>query len=275
MDHFSNPAEICSGDTSHIVSYVKESPMSPVFILIAEQLPTILRKFLMYPHKSLVSSALSLIFRLGSINSEISSLLQEVQLLQSPSRVELYREACRHAVRLQNFYNNKSNLKGKWAEVMLKEMQWFMSKLRVNPSTPTTVPPKPAQGYSLSLSQHHFERQCESVMQGTDEVMDVQDMLRSLKVHDAILKILEAEPDDSEPDEETLPPVMYGFLTAFCEDNPKNQAALCTDSSLRTFAGQLTDDVVCAAYGCSMMHSRGGYEIQAIGGTAYEFSRCW
>ena len=77
---------------------------------------------LMYQHNGLFASALSLIFRLGMKRSELTALLQEVQLVTSPVVLTFYRQACDHAVRLQNFFRNKSNLRGTWHEKLQKEV---------------------------------------------------------------------------------------------------------------------------------------------------------
>ena len=49
----------------------------------------------------------------------------QVVLLQSPKMVTFYQQACSHAVRLQVFFNNKSNLRSHWSDMMLKELEWF------------------------------------------------------------------------------------------------------------------------------------------------------
>ena len=123
--------EMPSGVGCKRISFTNESRMKPVFTALTESVP-ILQKFFMSPHPQLVCSALMLVFRLGSVKSEVTRLLQEAQLLQSPSMRKLYQEACVHAVRLQNFFNNKSNLKEKCSDVILKEVQWFMSKLHAD-----------------------------------------------------------------------------------------------------------------------------------------------
>ena len=79
-------------EPSAIITFIRDSPMTPVFTTLEARLVTVLRDFLMYPYPQLVSSALSLIFRLESIKSEVSGLLQELQLLQSPTRMEFYHQ---------------------------------------------------------------------------------------------------------------------------------------------------------------------------------------
>ena len=128
-----------------------------------------------------------------------------------------------------------------WRGVAWRGMAWRMAAVM---SLDAAGPPLDGE-FSLDLVTHHFERQCESVITGNPQVMDVQDMLRNLRLHEVVLRILETWPDsDPEVSVNDVSPPLYTFLTAFCQCNPKNQAALYSDNSLHLFAQQLPENVV-------------------------------
>ena len=116
-----------------MMASVAESSANPLLVSLRQRLLPILRDILMYEHNGLVSTALALIFRLTMMRSETTSLLQEVQLLQSSEMVDFYGQACTHAVRLQSFFNNKTNLKGQWCDAMLQELEWFILQVACVP----------------------------------------------------------------------------------------------------------------------------------------------
>ena len=93
--------------------------------------------------------------------------------------VALYHEACSHAVQLQNFFANKSNLRGQWCEKVRAELQWFLPKLPV-PLLPGQPDPQASDSKASSV----------------EDVAQVQDILRNLKMHEIAISILEATDDD-------------------------------------------------------------------------------
>ena len=103
---------------SKMLLTVHQSPANPLFVALKAKLLPVLRDVLMYQHRDLVSTALSLIFRLIMMRSETTGLLQEVQLLHSQEMVDTYRQACAHAIRLQSVFDNKTNLRGQWCSAM-------------------------------------------------------------------------------------------------------------------------------------------------------------
>ena len=117
------------GLVANMLASVRDSVNNPVLESLKERALPILRDTLMYQHNGLVSTALSLIFRLIMMRAETTSLLQEVQLLQSKEMVNFYHQACSHALRLQSFFNNKVNLRGQWCDSMLQELQWFTAQV--------------------------------------------------------------------------------------------------------------------------------------------------
>ena len=97
--------------TPAILAVIEESTTHEVFRSLEEQVLQNLEDLLMYQHKGLVSTALTLIFRFNSMRSEVSGLLQEVHLLHSTELADFYHKACVHAVRLRSLFRNHSNLK--------------------------------------------------------------------------------------------------------------------------------------------------------------------
>ena len=150
-------------------------------------------------------------------------------------------------MRLQNFFNNKGNLKERWTEVMLKEVQWFMSHLVGTPVQTLSGLVSDPLCISLDCRTRHFEKQCDALLSHNDEVMDVQDILRALRLHEGVIKILEVGLSESGLAAD-MNATLYAFLVAFCENNPKNQAALYSDSSIRLFALQLRENVVWSSF---------------------------
>ena len=192
----------------------------------------------MYQHNGLVSTALALMFQLSMTRSETTALLQEVHLLQFPDMVTLYHEACSHAVQLQNFFANKSNLRGQWCEKMLTELEWFMPKLNL-PTRPPSPPCSPTpDGRAPSPPTEARATSEPQALVPPQSVAEMQDILRNLKMHQIAISILEATADDPAAASK-MNSSLYNFLIGFCKQSAKNQAALYTDKSLHLFTRQV------------------------------------
>ena len=216
--------------TGAMLASLRESNNNAFFVALRERLLPILRQTLLYQHNGLVATALSLLFRLSMLRSETTALLQETQLLHSPEMVRFYRRACRHAVRLQSFFNNKSNLRGQWCETMLKELQWFMNEVAAGHSLVKMV--KHASDRMVACRSLHyiarrFERKSRSLGASAGSMGEIQALLRTLKLHQIAINILEAlEGMRDQGAAAKMAPPLYDFLVAFCARNPRNQLAL-------------------------------------------------
>ena len=229
---------------SHALLSVRESMQLPVFLSLKEALLPILRDLLMYQHDGLVMVALTLLFRLNMMASQTSAMLQEVVLLQSPRMVEFYQQACLHAVRLQIFFDNKSNLRARWCELMLKELEWFLDQApgRTESGPEAESPKSLRRQLTLQVGQYHFQRQCEAL--GTDEgfLMEMQDICRTLRLHSIVVNILTTVSQDPAV-AFRMHATLYGFLRWFCTSNPRNQMALYTAGGLELLVGHFCQDV--------------------------------
>ena len=87
-------------------------------------------------------------------------------------------------MRLQVFFNNKSNLKGQWCELMMKELSWFRAQAQGRAWAVGTKGLR--RNVSLNLSVHHFQRQCEASSVSSESNMQMQDVCRILKLHDTV-----------------------------------------------------------------------------------------
>ena len=116
---------------------------------------------------------------------------QEVQLLPSAKMMQFYRTACVHAVQLKAYFDNKSNLHR--SDKMRRHIEWFVGQLmtirrRVSIlATERGGPEKRfSRGRSLNVLTQHFERQFECMITSTEDIMDLQDVLRILKVPERV-----------------------------------------------------------------------------------------
>ena len=169
-----------SGLEEKMMLSVKDSARNRTFLILKEKLLPILRDVLMYQHNGLVSTALSLILRLNMMRSEVTSLLQEAQLLQSTEMADFYQKACSHAVRLQSFFNNNSNLRGQWCEAMLQELHWFTVRLTPGgqaPDSPMSTP------LSAKLSLGYMARIPSDPPEQLDTSITLEENVAEIQVH--------------------------------------------------------------------------------------------
>ena len=160
--------------------------MSPLFNTLKQRLGPILRGFLRHQDDALISRTLCLIFRLGAMSAHSSALLQDVQLLHTDPQMAIYREACQHALWLDQCLHDKGNLGDHWYDLMLEELDWFSQQMAGAPA-PAAPDRATSDGslsmtFSLDMSRHHFERQCEALAASEGQGMLVQDLFRALQV---------------------------------------------------------------------------------------------
>ena len=216
-------------------------------------------------HEVLVVTALTLIFRMNMMRSSTIKLLQEVVLLQSQSMVALYRHILLHTIILESFFRNKNNLKGQWCSVMRQEVEWFISKC-----SPQLLS---KQGSSVVVKADGSEHNSSDM----EDFTVVQDILRTLKVHEMMCSILESVASSGEASDEISAPI-YTFLRGFCASHPKNQVALYKSGSLLFFVRQLPEDQVCQPFrlvcvvACT---ARRGEVPKAAERSAGERGTCW
>ena len=145
----------------------------------------------------------------------------------------------------------------------IAQVEWFTNKLKpptengTGGSVQGSLRRRFTHGFSLNLTAHHFERQCESIVTSSADVLSMQDILRILKLDRIGVGILAAVA--GAPAAHRLKTALYSFLKRFCHNNPKNQAALYAPESLRLFVSHLPDNVGAEAVLLAVFE--GNYEL--------------
>ena len=100
---------------------------------------------------------------------------------------------------------------------------------------------------TLNCFDMHFERSCKSIGTERETVLEIQDILRVLKLHKIAINILGAISKDAAAGPKMSGP-LYSFMIAFCNKNPKNQVVLYTEESLQLFLRNVSENEVRSAW---------------------------
>ena len=105
----------------------------------------------------------------------------------------------------------------------LQELEWFMSLLALE-AEPAARNFNGSSELYLNCADTHFARHCKVVDTPMEHLLQIQDLLRVLRLHNIAINILVAVCTDDATAQEMNRP-LYDLLIAFCTKNPKNQVA--------------------------------------------------
>ena len=136
----------------------------------------------------------------------------------------------------------------------------------IDPLSPCSPRAAANTGYwSLNSGDLHFERRCNAIGTEAEDIIEIQDIFRALKLHKIVISILQAISKESETASKMCGS-LYDFLIAFCTKNPKNQVALYTEESLELFLRRKPANPVCDAGVWAQGHSYGtGHRAEGTG----------